>query len=396
MLRCLGPLPASRPPWRIDPVLLAGSLILLLGASDALHPTVLPGQNLPGEPVSLQFVDGILDRTVDPEILPEGDPWTRLRTAVSDEDQPMTTYAVGLQGGVWLLPWLSTEVDAGWVDLDGGASSEEATYARAVVGLRWERFDLEGAVWGGGFRRFRIERGDWAGGGVVRYEGPAGLSLEVRSDRDMYLGTRASLADSLTVTLIRGRLARRSDGGWSGRVSFTELLLSDGNRIDDAGAWFLAPILRSEDGGFRAGYALRAADSDESSYAALDPWRWDYQGRLAGWYAGAYTPAEILSHSLLLQAWYGRSGGVRVVLDGSWGFHAREDRPVLVAAVPGAPDSSIDLQFQREHYVPWDITGEIEMSIRPGWDFRFGGGYRRSAFQGGGYAEIGTSLSSPR
>ena len=187
-----------------------------------------------------------------------------------------------------------------------------------------------------------------------------------------------------------------SEGGWSGRISFGEFLLPDGNRIDDARAWVLAPILRGEEGGVRAGYALRAADSDENSYAALVPWMWDYQGRLEGWYAGAYTPEEILSHALLLQVWYGRRDEARVVLDGSWGFHAQEDRPVLVAAVPGASDSSIDLQFQKERYVPWDVTGELDLVIRPGWDLRVGAGYRRSAFQGGGFAELGTSISSPR
>ncbi len=93
---------------------------------------------------------------------------------------------------------------------------------------------------------------------------------------------------------------------------------------------------------------------------------------------------------------YEDPGDVRVVVDGSWGFHAQEDRPVLLAAVPGSPDSGIDRQFQTERYVPWDLTGRVDWSIRPGWDLRLGGGYRRSAFQGGGFAELGASLTSPR
>lgn len=382
--------PASVP--AADPFVFAVGVVLAV----LLPFASLEGQDPPGRTVSLEMVEGIPDRTVDSELLPDVDRWVRFGSGVSDDDQPLTTYSMALRGGLWLLPWLSTEVEAEWMDLDAGILGERAMFVRAVAGLRWERFDLEGALWGGGFRRSEIERGDWSGGGVVRYRGPSGLSLEVRSDRDTYLGTRASLTDSLTMTLIRGQISRRSATGWTGRISFTEALLSDDNQIDDARVWFLAPVVRGARAGFRAGYGLRAADSDENTYTAIVPWRLDFHGQLAGSYAGAYTPEEIVSHALLLQIWYDRPDEVQVHLDGSWGFHAREDRPVLVAAVPGAPESGIDLQFQEERYVPWDIRAEADFSILPGWDLRVGGGYRSSAFQGGGFAELGSSLSTPR
>lgn len=368
-------------------------LLILVGGSTAnLSP--LWGQDLAGRPGTLELAGGGMDRRSDGEILPPGDPWARVGYAVSDEDQPLTTHSVSLEGGLWVFPWLSTEVETGWVEADGGALEERALFARAVLGARWEPLDLEGEVWGGGFRRARIERGDWSGGGALRYAGPAGLSLEARSERDLYLGTRSSLTDSLTATLFEGRISRGSARGWAGRISFVEALLSDDNRIHDAQAWILAPIVRGEAAGVRAGYSLRAADSDESSFVPTDPRVWDEEGRLQGTYAGAYTPEEIVSHAALVHVWYEGPDGFQLRLDASRALYAREDHPVLVPEYRGAPD--VDLQYERRRFTPWDVGADARIQIRDGWEVAVGGGYRRSAFQAGGFAEVSSTLfSSP-
>lgn len=374
-------------------------VLTLLGCAvgaGGVSPSPLRAQDLPGRPTTLQLAGGGVDRTLDDEILPARDRWARLRYAVSDEDQPLTTHSVALDGGLWLFPWLSTEVETGWIDANAGPLEERALFARATVGARWDPLNLEGAVWGGGFRRARVERGDWSGGGVVRYVGPSGLSLQIRSERDVYLGTRASLTDSLTATLFRGEISRRSRRGWAGRISFTEALLSNENRVHDAQAWVLAPVVRGERAGIRAGYSLRAADSDESSFVPREPRLWDPAGRLLGTYAGAYTPEEIVSHAAILQLWYDRPDAFRISVDGSWGVHAREDHPILVPEYRGAPDQSVDLQFERRRFTPWDLGARSRLRIRAGWFLDFAGGYLRSAFQEGGYGELGAILSTPR
>lgn len=379
-----------RVPWRW----VVGVALALSGGAGGWIPA-LWAQDLAGRPTTLEIAGGgDVDRTLDEDILPPGDPWARFRYAVSDEDQPLTTNTVSLEGGLWILPWLSTEVETGWLDADAGALEERALFVRAGLGARWDLLDLEGAIWGGGFRRARVERGDWSGGAAVRYAGPAGLSLEVGSERNLYLGTRASLTDSLTATLFEGRIVRRNAHGWAGRVSFTDALLSNDNRVHDARAWVLAPLLRRERVGIRAGYSLRAADSDESSFAPTDPRIWDEEGRLQGAYSAAYTPEEVVSHSALVHVWYDGPGGLELHLDGSRALYAREDHPILVPEYRGAPD--VDLQYERRRFTPWSVRADARFQVRAGWEVGLGGGYRRSAFQEGGFAELGSTLFSPR
>lgn len=319
-------------------------------------------------------------------------PWLRADGSLSDDDQPLRRYSAALEGGLRLRPGLFAELRAGLRRLGAEVAEETLTSARATVRGRWDLLNLEGAAWGGGFRRDGAVGGDWTGGGALAVRGPGGVVVRGEVERSPYLRTAASLERSIPVVSVGGTVGRPDAGGWAGAVRYREERFEDGNRVEAAAGWFLAPVVRDSVGTFRVGYRFRAADAEESAFVPADPLRLDREGRVAGRYSPVYTPRQLRSHSVLAEVRHEREGAFRLVMEGSLGFAAREDAPLLFPAVPGAPGSGVDLQFTRRDFTPWHVAGDFELSLSPGVVLSVSAGYRRTAFRDRSFVETGWVL----
>ena len=315
-------------------------------------------------------------------------PWLRLRGYGGRDDQPVRRYGGELEGGLRVLPWLSTELRAGTRRLRAGPVDETLTTAQAAVTGRWELLNLEGSLRGGAYRRSAAEEGDWSGEATLAFHGPAGTLARVQSRRAPYLLTAASLERPVTVVSVGGTVGRPAAAGWAGALTYREDRFSDFEPVEDAEGWILAPVVRDAVGTVRLGYRFHAAQSSETTFEPLGTGEMDPDGRVRGRYAPIYTPRELRSHNLLLDARHEHADGTLLAFDGSWGFEAEEEAPVLFPAVPGVPDAGTDLQLQRRSFTPWHARVRARFPVTPQLLLDLTLGYRRTAFRGLGMLEV--------
>lgn len=307
--------------------------------------------------------------------------WLRAETDASRDDQPLRSASASVHGGLRVQPWLTTEFRAGAERLESGSVDERLVQARASARARWDLLDLEGEVWGGGFRRAGVDEGDWSGGAALGYRGPGGVTLRGRARRAPYLRTAASLEAPVTVTSVEGAVERTDPWRWGGGIRYGEERFSTGVRTEEAAARILAPLLSEGDAVVRGGYAFRTADSDASGFQVVRPIDPTDGAPLPGRYDPVYTPLELRVHSLLLDGRYVEDGGTRLAVETSWGFSAREHRPVLFSVIPGAPEAGIHQQFRPCSFTPWHVEVRGRLPISPRIVVDVEAGYRRTAFR---------------
>lgn len=308
--------------------------------------------------------------------------WLRFDGGVDRDDQPVRRYGTGLGGGMHLYPWLSAEIGAEARQLGAEATQETLSSARAVLRGSWEPLRLEGSVWGEGYRRFGVGENDLAAGSELILRGPAGIHLRAESRRGPYLRTAASLEVPLTVVSVEGTLGRPEADGWAGALSYREDRFEDHESIEEATAWFLAPVVRQPAGIVRLGYRFRTAESGETAFVPRTPRQLDSAGQVIGRYDPIYTPRELRSHSVLFDARHQEEDGTRLFVEGSVGFDAQEDAPVLFPAVPGSPDAGTDLQLRRRGFTPWHLRASVRIPLAPELLAGVAAGYRQTAFRG--------------
>lgn len=313
-------------------------------------------------------------------------PWLRAAGGVQDDDQPVDRREAGIRGGLRLFPWLAAELGAEVRRLTSGPANETLTAAGASLRARWDLLNVEGRVRGGGFRRTGTGTGDWTAAAAVTVRGPVETLLRVEGAREPYLRTAASLEEETTALSIGGVLGRPDAAGWAGALAYREERVGE-FRIEDVSAWFLAPAVRQPVGTLRLGYRFHGADSNQSAFVSLLPRELDPRGRVPGRYAPAYTPRELRSHVVLAEVRHDREAAGSLRLEGSWGFRAEEESPLLVPALPGDPGAGTDLQFRRRSFVPWHVTGAVTIPVTPRLVLDVRGGHRRTAFRDRSFLE---------
>jgi hypothetical protein len=193
------------------------------------------------------------------------------------------------------------------------------------------------------------------------------LTLRASVGRERYLWTVASADSLLMMNTVEVALGRADAPGWAGEAVFQRRSFADENDVRTAYGWVLAPLVK---GILRAGYAFSWSDATENRWVrnpATVAGNQNDQGQprpvgseLPGVYAPYHTPAEEQIHKALAELTVA-AGSATFRLDGSVGFRAREDAPVLIVTglepdpPPGVPAELGTRYFYERTFTPWNV-----------------------------------------
>lgn len=312
-------------------------------------------------------------------------PWLRIGGEALDDNQPYRRYRGTVEVGTWLSRSWSVAVGARphLLEARTGESGGEgwAHLAGFLPGARLRLSARGGAAWQPGVRGREVE---WLGGADVSLGLSGDVSLRAGGSRERYLWTRASADTLLMTTALDLRLEHAEASGWAGEAVVRLEDFRDGNTIRTAYVWLLAPVLPA----LRLGYSFAWQDADETRWSA-DPAAGApglpggaptpptaAADTVPGRYDPYFTPEQIRIHALLAEVRGDLGRGVGR-LNLSWGVHATEQAPILLASAGGG---GARLVFAERDFTPWEVAGTLDLEVSGGVDLRFEAEHRRTAF----------------
>jgi hypothetical protein len=286
-------------------------------------------------------------------------PWIKVSPAIWHDDQPLDSRRVGVEAGWFATPLLSLAARASpqHYSADGGrtfwtAEAELSHYAssarvatRLAAGMirrPGEQLDVQ-----------------WTTRASIEVQASRGFTIEGRFAREPYLHTTASLDRTLMTSTGAGVLKWHRSSRWVGEAAVQRQVFPDNNAVNTAYGWILAPVIDAT-ARLQAGYAIAAADAREDRFALAHPQQqippstpgFDF----AGIYDPYFTPARVVSHSVIATLTVGKSGGPVFRTSGSYGFHAREDATSFSALA-----NVIVSTVNRRAFTPWTARASLEI-----------------------------------
>jgi len=333
-------------------------------------------------------------------------PWIAFQLGTLDDSQPYGRHRAFLEAGIFLNPLWSFSVrgeprllEGRETEMAGGARFRLQGYLPAArlqlgseVGGSWQGHLIDSQDSPGESAPAREgSPGAWTGALDLSFDLGRGFSLKGAAGRSRYLWTLAS-ADTLVMERsLELSFDRSNTPGWAGQALFRREYFEDDNSVTRTSGWILAPLVRKGDSGngegeadrafrLRVGYAFSWADSRESRWVSLTPGLSPGSGNQGilpligdptpGHYAPYHTPEEERVHSLLGETTV-LLGILSLRLNGSYGFRAREDAPVLIVtdlAAGSPPEASNAIStryFYPRSFSPWRLALEGSASLSP-------------------------------
>ena len=291
--------------------------------------------------------------------------WVRVGASGWHDDQPLDRGALELEGGWFASPVTPLSVRVGSIRFSLDRASETVSRAEATLAtfLAGPRLDL--SVGGGVLNRTFGEASDWTGHASLGFRLPRNVVLEGRFERAPYLNTTASLGTTVMTQTVDGTLRWRAPSGWMGDATARREAFEDDNAITTGYAWVLAPLLRRASGQLQLGYGFSAQAAKHSRFIPReeDLNRPPGQPRTSvrGIYDPYYTPRNLRVHSALVSAAARPSPSWSLTGNGSYGFHVRDEAPVLVV-VPRPPNADIVRAYYARDFTPWNVRAALEGS----------------------------------
>jgi tetratricopeptide (TPR) repeat protein len=278
-------------------------------------------------------------------------PWIRVSSSIWHDNQPLDRLALGLEAGWFATPL--TEVTARMQPAryradDGTRSAEAAELAMTHVAAKAH---LEAAMAAGAIRRsYDDSPWDWTGRASLSIRLPQNLTVRAQIERTPYFSTASSLQTPVMVRTSSGVVQRGGDlRGWLGQLAYERHRYPDGNTVQTAYGWLLAPLVRRDGIGIQIGYGFASSDADVSRFSP--------DGR----YVPYYTPRNLERHSLLLGVTLGGGRPATVRVDASYGVRATDDAPAFVIVNgQSVPDT------YRRTSSPWNVRTSIAFKLREG------------------------------
>jgi len=208
---------------------------------------------------------------------------------------------------------------------------------------------------------------DWIGHAGVGVRVPAHLTVRARGERTPYLFTTASLDTHIITNAATALVSLNDPHGWLGETAVRREWYPDANHVSSVYAWLLAPVVHRSTGDVQIGYSISAQNADSSRFVP------DNGTGSTGHYAPYYTPANLVSQSIIASTWTRLSGTMSLHVNGAYGFAAHDDAPSLlpIGAPRGTPfrlqtvqrgfspwNARMNLEFKPSRDVTWSLVGE--------------------------------------
>lgn len=293
-------------------------------------------------------------------------PWTSLQTGYLADDQPLSALRTKVEAGQY-VSWLfnpTFRLEYSHFSHEGEALpvfqirlSDQVLLARTRTRLEISAGLLAPLTGGNASKGF--------GGIVVSQTLPLHLTLEAGIEQRPYLYTLRSIQTPFTETFTQAALRFDRGGNWQGKAAWEQQRFSDGNAVTTAYAWFLAPLLNRRGLKVQAGYAYSHANAKESRFLptqAYDPNLPDTTF-IPGIYDPYFTPANQEVHSVLAVVQYATKNNWRFSAKVNAGILAQADIPYFYPNFAAFGLIVFYRGFERSHYSPLEITGEVQRGI---------------------------------
>ncbi len=318
-------------------------------------------------------------------------PMLTATSVLADDDQPLSlleqnvSFSTPLSGRLRGLLWLAVARRASsslaYAAFDGRAGVEAS--------LPGGRVKL--AVLGGANVRGEGLGTHASGSGRLTIDIDAETRLGASFERWQYQWTAASLDTAVAVTSLELRFDRRAAPGWAGEAVFRRDGFPDGNSVRSLSLWFLAPALVRPEGGLRVGYAAARQDSENGTFAPLSsdpgpgspgpparpPGPPGSSGDAAGIYTPYYTPFDLQTHSVIVEARGGELEATALSVTLAYAPWARELGPAVVL---DPEDGSPTVEYSERSFSPWTLRAQVSSPIGPRASMTLSVGHERTAF----------------
>ncbi len=289
-------------------------------------------------------------------------PWVRARASAWHDDQPLGRGGFELEGGWFATPLTSIAARVQPARYDSGNTTRTIqaagvtmkTYAPSV------RIDTQLAIGFTSGSASSTDDVDWTGGASVAVHVPPAIRIGARASRSRYLYTVTSIAAPVMVNAIAA-FAHLDHRGWLGDAAFEGQRYPDDNSIRSAYGWLLAPVARNAKGVVQVGYAVSASDAAQSRFVLQRPAQrlppGDPRFDFTGIYSPYYTPDHVLTQSVIAAA---AAAGRRATfhVNGSYGFAAHENAPLLAAA-----GGAVVRVTTVRHFTPWNARAALSIPL---------------------------------
>ncbi|MEO5825970.1 MAG: tetratricopeptide repeat protein [Gemmatimonadales bacterium] len=328
------------------------------------------------------------------EITVATSPWLETGGELRRDDQPLHRGAARATIGWYPGPATSLST---WIVSEalsvGDSLSDRVTMLTGRVTHNAPALRLSTEIAGGMLRRSSASS-DWVGLLDLGLHLSQRLVLHAAAERAPYLYTAASTSIPVITNTFRASLQWAAPGGWLGEARVQAERYPDDNTVRTAYVWLLAPVVNRSNAVFQVGYSVAAQESDESRFVPNQPSPSPGQGNTPtvtdGHYSPYYTPSALLVHSFIAATSVRLSPTVDIRLNGGYGVIAHEDAPFFTAAV-GAIPPTIEPDFMRRKFSPWEMRGAVGMNLSPSLRLIADGQAGASAFYH--YTTVGARLS---
>jgi tetratricopeptide (TPR) repeat protein len=322
-------------------------------------------------------------------------PWLSVIPAYQHDDQPIDRASAAIEAGWFPLASTSVSVRAQALRFQlSDTATRSAEMAEMALSHYVAAARMELALSAGEVMRSFGSSTDVIGGAGVAWRLPAHVRFGVRAQRSPYFETEASLSQSVMTNSGVAYVHLDHPRGWLGEASYQYQRYPDANSITGAYVWLLAPVVHSPELNLRAGYAGSVQTSGSSRFNVVNQNQpfppGDSRFDLTGSYQPYYTPIDLQSHSAVAAIEAHLSPVVTFNANGSYGFHATEDHPVLVVMTAGTPaTSTVQRLSYTRNFNPWNAHASLD--LKSGNDVRFVAS--ASMFRTGFYSASAASLS---
>ncbi len=289
-------------------------------------------------------------------------PWITISAGHRSDDQPLRRSAAMIEAGLFLAPLQRLIFSA---EPQRFQTTEHPVVFTGQAEWRayWPGSRLDTELAAGYLRHQNYGASDWTGRASIGVRLPEGFSLGVRSKREPYLWTIASLETPVTTEEFQG-IAAWNRKGWLAEAAYGMERFPDANQVWRAHAWLLAPLLRSGGHTLQAGYAAAFTDSAQSRWNPPHPESGE------GRYAPYYTPENHRVHSIIVSAVLPLNRSLIFRANGSLGFYARELAP------PSQPGQASVLRSFRAG----NARASLEVALARGVALTISGEHSRTSF----------------
>ncbi len=321
-------------------------------------------------------------------------PWGSVTPFYQHDDQPIDRTSVAAEAGWFPLASTSVSIHARSLRFQlGDTASRTARMGAIALSHYAAAAHVELALSAGAVTRSFGSSSDVTFDAGAAWRLPAHVKFGVRAQRTPYFETETSLSQSVTSNTGIAYAHLDHPRGWLGEAAYQIQRFPDANSVTAGYAWLLAPLVRSPDLSFRAGYAGSVQTSSSSRFSLANPNQpflpGDARFDLTGSYQPYYTPIDLQSHSAVVAIEARLSPIVTFDANGSYSFRATETHPVLLTVVTTSPATTAVQRFSYERtFNPWNARASLQ--VKPGNDVKVvASGYLfRTGFYGASAASV--------